>query len=141
MTIQTITLNLPDEIYQRAKHTAEALKRPMEDVIIETLGAVWPPLDDVPPEVVSKLSKMSLMPNGELWQAARSAMTMAQQQRLEALNDQQRREGKLLPEERTEQEALLKNYGEIILIRAHAALLLKQRGFDVSDPEQFASPV
>lgn len=141
MTIQTITLNLPDELYQRAKHAAEALKRPMEEVIIETLGAVWPPLDDVPPEMVGKLSQMSVMSNGELWQAARSAMTVEQQQRLEALNDNQQREGKLLPEERAEQEALLKRYGEIMLTRAHAALLLKQRGYDVSDPKQFAPPI
>jgi uncharacterized protein (DUF433 family) len=37
MTAQTITLNLPDEIYQRAKQTADELKRPLDDVLVELL--------------------------------------------------------------------------------------------------------
>ena len=37
MTAQTITLNLPEVLYQRAKQTAEELKRPLDEVLIELL--------------------------------------------------------------------------------------------------------
>ena len=37
MTVQTITLDLPETVYQSAKRAAEALKRPMEEVIVELL--------------------------------------------------------------------------------------------------------
>ena len=138
MAVETVTLNLPEAVYHRVKQTAEALKRPLEDVIVETLNVALPLLDDVPPEMASKLSEMSVLPDGKLWQAARSTMERARQKRLERLNDKHQRTGKLTPEEESEQQTLLRLYGETVLIRAHAMLLLKQRGFDISDPKQFA---
>jgi hypothetical protein len=36
-----------------------------------------------------------------------------------------------------EEQTLLELYRETALVRAHAAVLLKQRGYDVSDPHQF----
>jgi uncharacterized protein YnzC (UPF0291/DUF896 family) len=64
-------------------------------------------------------------------------MTAEQRQRLETLHDKQQREG-LTPEEKAEEQALLSLYRETLLVRAQAAALLKQRGYDVSDPLQFA---
>jgi hypothetical protein len=43
----------------------------------------------------------------------------------------------LTNEERIEEETLLTLYRETLLVRAQAAVLLKQRGYDVSDPAQF----
>jgi hypothetical protein len=43
----------------------------------------------------------------------------------------------LTAEEHAEEHALLTLYRETLLVRAQAAVLLKQRGYDVSDPEQF----
>ncbi len=37
MTAQTITLNLPETVYQQAKQVAETSKRSVEDVLIELL--------------------------------------------------------------------------------------------------------
>jgi len=61
----------------------------------------------------------------------------AQRERLEALHGKQQREG-LSAEELQEEQALLELYRETLLVRAQAALLLKQRGYDVSDPQPFA---
>lgn len=133
MSVQTITLDLPETVYQSAKRAADALNRPVEEVLAATLVAVWPPLIDVPPDMVGRLSQLNILPNSELWQAARTTLTPEQQQHLEVLNDKQQREGELTSEERAEQESLLKAYGETILLRAQALLLLKQRGYDVSD--------
>ena len=40
-------------------------------------------------------------------------------------------------EEQAEERALLALYCETLLLRAQAAVLLKHRGYDVSDPQQF----
>ena len=48
MTVQTVTLNMPEALYQRAKQAADVLKRPVEDIIVDTLASTLPLLDDVP---------------------------------------------------------------------------------------------
>jgi hypothetical protein len=60
-----------------------------------------------------------------------------QRERLAELHSKQQREG-LNAEEQGEERALLALYRETILVRAQAALLLKQRGYDVRDPQQVA---
>jgi uncharacterized protein YnzC (UPF0291/DUF896 family) len=61
-------------------------------------------------------------------------MTAEQRERLETLHDKQQREG-LTPDEQAEEQALLSLYRETLLVRAQAAVLLKQRGYDVSEPQ------
>ncbi|MBI3360821.1 MAG: hypothetical protein HY023_06900 [Chloroflexi bacterium] len=139
MAVQTITLNLPDTIYRRVKRTAETLKRPLDEVIAEVLSVALLPLDEVPPEMADRLPHMASWKDTELWQAARSTVTTEQQERLAILNDKHQRTGDLSSEETSEQRSLLALYGETILVRAHAAMLLKQRGYDISDPEQLSS--
>ena len=51
--------------------------------------------------------------------------------------NQQRRP--LTAEKQAEERALLQLYRETILVRAQAAVLLKQRGYDVSDLDQRCS--
>lgn len=72
-----------------------------------------------------------------LWQATRATLNVEQRERLAELHDQLQREG-LSVEERAEEQALLNLYRETILVRARAAALLKQRGYDVSDLDRFA---
>lgn len=55
-----------------------------------------------------------------------------QRRRLEALHDKQQRQG-LTAEERVEEQALSALYDETILLRAQAAALLRQRGYDLAD--------
>lgn len=64
-------------------------------------------------------------------------MLLEQQQRLESLHDKQQRIG-LTPEEQNEEQELVKLYRDTQLVRAQAVVLLKQRGYDVSDPSLFA---
>jgi hypothetical protein len=62
-------------------------------------------------------------------------MTAEQRGRLATLHDKQQRE-LLTAEERTEEQALLTLYRETLLVRGQAGVLLRQRGYDISDPEQ-----
>lgn len=67
---------------------------------------------------------LSLSDDAALWQAARSAMTSSQRARLEELHDQKREHG-LGADEVAEEEALLALSRETLLVRAHAAVLLR----------------
>lgn len=62
-------------------------------------------------------------------------MTPVRRARLEEPHDQKRDHGLGVPEA-AEEQALLALYRETLLLRAEAAVLLKQRGHDVSDPTQ-----
>ncbi|MEZ4662734.1 MAG: hypothetical protein R2911_34735 [Caldilineaceae bacterium] len=63
-------------------------------------------------------------------------MPQEQRERLELLHDKQQREGLTIAEQQ-EEKALLTLYQETILVRAQAAVLLKHRNYDVTDPSQF----
>lgn len=137
MSVQTITLNLPETVYEQIRRAAERTQRPVNDLLVEAIAAAASVADSAPPEMRSALAHMAYLNDAALWQAARSTMTPEQRERLEALHDKQQREP-LTAEERAEEQALLALYRETLLVRAQAAVLLKQRGYDISDPEQFA---
>jgi len=81
--------------------------------------------------------QMTYLNDAALWQAARATMTAEQRERLESLHDKQQCE-ELTSEEQAEERTLLRLYRETILVRSQAAVLLKQRGYKVSDLNQFA---
>jgi uncharacterized protein YnzC (UPF0291/DUF896 family) len=136
MTVQAITLNLPETVYEQIRQAAEKAQRPVNEVLVEAVTAVAPVIGIAPENLRTALAQMAYLNDAALWQAARTTMTAEQRERLEALHDKQQREG-LTAEEQAEEQALLALYRETLLVRAQAAVLLKQRGYDVSDPQQF----
>jgi hypothetical protein len=127
MTIQTVTLSMPEAVYQRAKRAAEVLRRPIEEVIVETLSVVLPPLDDVPPETAQELSAMGDLADDKLWAVARGVMAAKKQARLRALSAAQRNRSLRRVEVR-ELDELRREYGRVTLRKAQAYALLRERG-------------
>ena len=140
MTTQTVTLHLPDNIYERVQRTAEMLQRPVEEFLLDTVTTALPLLDDLPPELMEDMAALALLNDQALWRAAQSTMSKAAQKRLDWLLDQQGRR-ELTSAEQTELEQLMNEYGQVIVKRAQAAVLLKQRGYDISDPAVFNKPL
>jgi len=138
MTVQAITLNLPQAVYKQIRQAAERVGRPVNEVLLEAVAAVAPVIGTEPENLRTALAQMAYLNDAALWQAGRATMTADQRERLEALHDKQQREG-LTPDEQAEEQALLSLYRETLLVRAQAAVLLKQRGYDVSEPLQFTS--
>ncbi len=136
MTVQAITLDLPETVYQQIRRAAEKAQRPVNDVLIEAVIAAAPSMDTELNNMRNALAHMAYLNDAVLWQAARATMSAEQRERLETLHTQQQR-GPLTAEERAEEQALLALYRETLLVRAQAAVLLKQRGYDVSDLQQF----
>ena len=127
MTLQSVTLHLPEPVYQRAKHAADVLQRPVEDLIIDTLTSTLPVLDDVPTEMVSEIAAMTHLSDEALQGLATSALRPERQTSLSELLDKQGR-GELDEAEQRELAALMAEYGRSMLRRAKAVALLLARG-------------
>ena len=89
MTVQTITLRLPEPLYRTARQIAQVTKRPIETVLQDSLSAVLPPLDDVEPNEAAELARLALLDDAALWGEARTLMTRAEQTELQDLLDRQ----------------------------------------------------
>ncbi len=137
MTVQAITLDLPQTVYEQIRQAAEKAQRPVGEVMVEAVTAVAPVIDSASEQLRMALAQMAYLNDAALWQAARATMSTEQRERLEALHHRQQRQG-LTAEQQVEEQALLTLYRETLLIRAQAAILLKGRGYDISDPGQFA---
>ena len=120
MSIHTVTLDLPEEIYQRAQQVADATQRPIEQVVIEWIHLPQSELG----EVVVRLETLS---NDQLLQIARSRISSDHSHRLqELLSTQQQRT--LTEKEQQEAVALVEQEDLLTLQKARALFLLNQRG-------------
>ena len=79
---------------------------------------------------------MAYLNDAALWQAARSTVPPELRKRSEHLHTRQQR-APLTDAEQDEMERLEQLYRDTLLVRAHAALLLKQRNYNVTDLTQF----
>ena len=136
MASHTITLNLPETVYEQIQQAAETARRPVNDVLVEAIAAVAPVVNTASDHLRAALAHMAYLNDAALWQTARTTMPPERRARLATLHDKQQYIS-LTPEEQAEEQALLRLYRETLLVRAQAAVLLKQRGYDVFDPEQF----
>lgn len=136
MAIQTIKLDIPRKLYERIQRAAAQKHKAVHDLLVEAVTAVVPVIDADSIDLKTALAQLTYLNDAALWQAARTAMSVEQRERLTLLHAKQQNEG-LTEQEQTEEEALLKLYRETLLIRAQAAALLNQRHYDVSDPTQF----
>ncbi len=117
MAVHAVTLELPDEVYQRAQRVAQATQRPLEEVVIE-----W-----IRPPVQVKLPELEHLPNDELLRVARTTLPPEHTQRLqELLAAQQQRS--LSEDEQREAVELVEQEDFVTLRKARALFLLKQRG-------------
>ena len=133
---QEVTLTLPEAVYRQIKRAAEKAHRPLDELLVEAVSAVAPVVDMASQQTRSAFAQMSYLNDAALWQCARATMSVEQRERLESLLQEQQRRP-LTAEERMEEQALLKLYQETLLVRAQAAVLLKQRGYSITDLTQF----
>lgn len=131
MSTQSVTICLPEPLYQLLKRRAEQAQRAVEDELLDVVTAAVPLEDELPPELTEAISPLSLLDDEGLWRAARTRWPEEAAEELEGLHFKRQREG-LSALEAEKAAALLRQYERVMLVRAHAAGLLKQRGHDVS---------
>src|SRR5919199_6890618 len=137
MAVQEVTLSLPEAVDEQIRRAAEHAKWPVNDLLVEAVVAAAPAGEALAGDMRSALAQMAYLNDAALWQAARATMPVMQRERLESLHIQQQR-GPLTAEEAAEEQVLLKLYRDTIVVRAQAAMLLKQRGYNIADQNQFA---
>lgn len=131
MTTQSVTIRLPEPIYQQLKRQAERAHRSIEDELLEVVAAAVPVADELSEDLGEAIPPRVAIDDETLWRTARHRLRTDAAERLESLGEKRQREG--LTEAEVQEAAILTSQYEcVMLVRAHAAALLKQRGHDVS---------
>ena len=136
------SIQLPESLFRRLQQQARGEQRSVDEWIQQTLTRNLPVLveleDDMPPTLRSELDAMSNFSDAALWVLAKGTLSAELLSEWDALGaDSERR--KLTPDEAERQAMLSREYDEMLLRRAHAAMLLQSRGHDLSDPTILAA--
>lgn len=135
MATRTVTLELPESLYDRLQRTAQATRRSLDDVLLHAVQVGSPPRwDDAPAEFQADLSALDRLDDDGLWRIARSHATEADLQRCQELLDQNAN-GDLSADERDELAQLRLEADRLMLRKVHAAALLRWRGHQVPPAE------
>ena len=132
MALQTVTLNISDGLYRRLQQRANQAHRSVEDEVLELVVGAIPVEDELPAELIEALAPLPTLTDAALWRVARSRLSGDVSAELEELHFKRQREG-VTAEEADRAANLAQQYDRTMLLRAEAALLLKQRGHDISE--------
>lgn len=132
MSEQTVTLNLPEPLYLKLKERAEQKKHSLETELMEVVVTAVPVSDELPPVLAEALNALTLQNDRNLWKSARSKVSKKDQARFRALQSMRKEQG-LTQVEVVELTNLRTEFDRVMLVRARAAVLLKERGFDISE--------
>lgn len=130
MTVHSLTLDLPGTLYERLKRRAERTRRPLEVELLEAAVTGVNLDEQLPADLAEAIQGLVVLDDAALWRAARSRLAAAKAERLEALHIKRQAVG-LSESETNTLRALVKEYERSILVRSQAALILRQRGYDV----------
>ncbi len=131
MPQQTVSVELPEDLYQRVCETASAVARSVQDVIAAMIAMSLPPLEkDLPPEIRSELGPMALLSTEDLREVGRESLDLDRQVRLETLAERQKKQP-LSDAERAELDELVEQAQRVMLHRAEARRLLALRGYQI----------
>ena len=125
MSEHSVTLALPDDIYQQAQRVAETTQQEIEEVVL-----AW--IHPTPEEELVELDELS---NDELLTVAQSIVPLAHAERLQDLLVSQRQRS--LTENEQRAEKLVEQEDLLTLRKSKALLLLKQRGALTKDLHTF----
>lgn len=134
MATQRVTVNLPEAVYEQLKQRAAQSRRTVEAELLEVVSIVMPVAGKLTPDLARLLDQLQTLDDKALWQVARRSLSKRALSQLQTLNYKRQREG-LTEEEAQKANNLLWEYERIILVRAKAISLLKERGQDISELE------
>lgn len=131
MTLKTITMQLPEDMYVRLQQTAQATKQSFDAILLRALQVGSPPSwTSAPAEFQIDLAALDRLDAAALWQIARARATSAEMDRYQALLDKNANET-LSTEEQAELTQLRFEFDRQMLRKVHAAALLQWRGHQV----------
>jgi hypothetical protein len=127
MSQPVLTLELPEDVYERLRRAAKGMNQPMEKALVNIVRAAATSLEKVPREYRAELEAMEDLGDEDLQRIAQSRPPPAKQRRLDSLLEKNQR-GKLTDRERLVLHELRADGDRLMLQRSYASLLLKYRG-------------
>ena len=128
MAADTITLHLPDELFQRLERLAQLTRRPIESLIVQTLSSTFPSLPiELPAASRDALVALEQMSDDELWQQTRATLSAENYGEVDSLREK-RRDGAITPDEEATLDRLLAAADLLTLRKGYAAVILRWRG-------------
>ncbi len=137
MAVHTLTLTLPEQIYQRLKAQAQAAARPVDEVAVEAITRSLPPSiePDLPLPLQEELKAIERLSDEALWQVARSEMNPDKVALYDVLLERLQL-GTLTPEGRELLTHLRQEADALMLRKAQAYALLQSRGHQLPTLEE-----
>lgn len=132
MSTQSLTLSIPSPLYEQLRQRAQQSHRSVEEETLEALATAVPTEVGLPAEFSEVLDSLHSLDEAALWETARRRLPEDVSVELEALHSKRSRDG-LTEAESRKLDSLVNEYERHMLVRAQAAVLLKQRGHDVSE--------
>lgn len=140
MPTQTLTVNLPDNLYRQVVKRAERMHSSLEDELVAVVAAALSSTADVPTLTLDAMAQLAYLTDQELRTAAQMLVASSDNERMQNLLLKRQVEG-LTASEQAEAERLLQRADHVMLMRAQAMALLRERGHDVTNLIQPPLPV
>ena len=123
-----IILTVPEDISTRARQIAETVARPVEQILLDHLKTLSVPLPVLPPDTQAELDALQYLSDDALWTIASEQMPQDVQARAHVLLDRNSC-GVITDAEHAELDTLVERGDRLMLRKAEAAALLRQRGY------------
>ena len=130
MTVRTITVTVPEDIYTQLEAQARSSARSVDDVVAQTLTRGLPPAPerDLPVAIQAELSAMEHLSDEALWAIARSTANDDKIALYDLLIERQR-SGSLTTEGRKVLTQLREEADALMVRKAQAYAILDSRGY------------
>jgi hypothetical protein len=123
-----IVLTVPEDISARARQIADTTALSVEQVLIEHLKTLSAPLPALPPDEQAEIDALHNLSDDALRTIAREQMPDDAQARAHELMDKNSL-GTITGEEHAELERLVERGDRLMLRKAEAAAILRERGY------------
>lgn len=123
-----ITINFPKPVYRRLQKEAKVMRMQITEIVIETVKRnppLW--LDMFPPQLEAELAQLDRLGISQLQKIAKSRVPAAKQRKLARLLAKNS-EGTLTSKESTELDEAHLEANSLMLKKAKALALLKEKG-------------
>ncbi len=131
MTTQSITLHLSDPVYRYLQQVAAITKRPLEQVVRQSVEGNLPPsVENAPQELQDELLAMQSLSPTQLTSIANSQLPQSQQERYLSLLEQNSAGG-ISTEDSAEMEALRLAADRLMVRKGYALAVLRWRGHSI----------
>ena len=129
MAEKTITLHIPEELYEQVERAAQASERPLETLFLDSIS-LFMNFPQMPQQLNKWMEQLSSYTDTQLWGVIYHRLAENDALRLSELSDKNK-QGTISVQEWDELTNLLHLVDRDMLLRSEALLLLQQRGHDV----------